>query len=235
MPRLQCIQHVPFEGLGRIETFARVNGFSVSTTRIYENDPFPGPESFDWLVVMGGPMSVYEENAFPWITEEKKCIDRAIAAHKKVIGICLGAQLIASVLGARVYPNHHKEIGWFPVSVKPRARDQKILRDIPDRFLAFHWHGDRFDIPWGAVHFAGSEACENQGFFVGDHVLGLQFHCESTRKSVELLVEQCANDIGMGQWTQGPSTILSNMHNIREINVIMDTFLANFLNSPIGG
>jgi len=235
MPRLQCIQHVPFEGLGRIETFARGKRFFISTTRIYENDPFPKPESFDWLVVMGGPMSVYEESAFPWITEEKKCIGSAIADHKKVIGICLGAQMIASVLGARVYPIHYKEIGWFPVSVKPHARDQKILRDIPDRFLAFHWHGDTFDIPRGAVHFAGSGACANQGFFIGGHVLGLQFHCESTRAGVESIVEQCASDIGMGRWMQRPSTILSNMHNIREINVTMDTFLANFLNSPIGG
>lgn len=229
MIRLHYIQHVPFEGIGFIETYARQKGFVVSGTRVFENDPYPDNGDFDWLVIMGGPMSVYEDHIHPWISEEKKCISLAILRNKTVIGICLGAQLIASALGAKVYPNSRKEIGWFPVKLTPRARTMEALAQVPATFMAFHWHGDMFDIPSAAVHCCGSEACANQAFVYKKRVLGLQFHCESTEESIGALLENCAADITKGPSVQSAELLKSRMRFVTEANRVMETMLDGLL------
>jgi GMP synthase-like glutamine amidotransferase len=231
MTRMHFIQHVPFEGMGYIETFAVSNGFMVSGTRVYEKNPFPETDAYDWLVIMGGPMGVHDERIHPWIIDEKKCIERAIHGDKKVLGICLGAQLIAIVLGAKVYANPVKEIGWFPVTLTGHARTAGIVKGIPDRFTAFHWHGDTFDIPRGALHIAVSDACANQAFVYGDKVTGLQFHCESTVGSITGLIDNCGDEIREGPSMQTIGSIRSNMGRVMEINATMDAVLSNIMHS----
>ena len=137
---------------------------------------------FDWLIILGGPMNIYEEDKYPWLSKEKEFIHQAIASDKIVLGICLGAQLMADVLGGKVQRNVHREIGWFPVKLMPESKASRIFRVLPEEFMALHWHGDTFELPPGAVHTAESQACKNQAFELGK-AIGLQFHLESSLDS----------------------------------------------------
>src|SRR3974377_365570 len=120
--RIHYLKHVPFEGLGFIEEWAGTNGHRVSATRQYAEETLPGSDDFDLLVVMGGHVGACDDDRCPWLTTEKRFIEQAVEADKPVLGICLGAQLLAAVSGARVYRNQHKEIGWFPVTLTREAR-----------------------------------------------------------------------------------------------------------------
>ncbi|MHC1729836.1 MAG: type 1 glutamine amidotransferase [Syntrophobacteraceae bacterium] len=207
--RLHYIQHVAFEGLANIEGWARDLGWEISCTQLYRMEKLPDPEELDWLVVLGGPMNIYEEKEYSWLTAEKKFIAQAIKKNKIVLGICLGAQLIADVLGGRVVRNRHKEIGWFPVTVWEDGRNSHLFRGFPDEFLAFHWHGDTFSLPPGAAMLAESEACPAQAFsFNSGRVLGLQFHLESSAASVRSLIQNCSDELVEGKYIQGPDDIL---------------------------
>ncbi len=133
-------------------------------------------------------MNVYEEAEYPWLAAEKAFIAAAIGAGKPVLGICLGAQLIAAVLGGTVSKGPQPEIGWYPVELTPAGRELPLFAGFPDRFTALHWHGDTFSIPPGATHVASSAACANQAFaYDGGRVVGLQFHLEETRESLAQL------------------------------------------------
>lgn len=162
----------------------------------------PAVAGFDRLVVMGGPMSVGDTEACPWLEDELALIAEAIAAGKSVVGVCLGAQLIAAALGARVYPNAAKEIGWLPIRLTDQARGLDFCDGLPAEQTVFHWHEDTFDLPAGAVHLAESEACANQAFLIDGRVLGLQCHLESTPASVAAICEHCADDIVPGRFVQ---------------------------------
>lgn len=223
--RIHYLQHVPFEGPGYIESWAMVRGHTLTATRLYAGQLLPPVEQIDWLVVLGGPMNVYEENRYPWLPREKRFIGEALHNGKTVIGICLGAQLMACVLGARVMGNHCREIGWYPVERTLQAAESPLARFLPDRFAAFHWHGDTFEIPRGAVHLARSRACENQAFSFGDRAVAFQFHLESTRESVEQLVHNCREDLTEGPFIQGPAEMLTDLNFFRMINEWMAEFL----------
>jgi GMP synthase-like glutamine amidotransferase len=188
MIRLHYLQHEPDEGPAYVATYAKARWWRVSRTALYTDNRFPPMAEFDALVIMGGSMNVYEEDKYPWLAAEKKFIADAIAARKKIVGICLGAQLIADVLGAKVTRNRYKEIGWFPINFTPQASTLPVLRSIPESMTVFHWHGDTFGIPQGAVHIAQSEGCANQGFVYGDRVVALQFHIESDAESIAKMV-----------------------------------------------
>ena len=152
--RIHTLMHVPFEGLGCIENWIQQKGHIVTFTKLYEEIIYPTSEEYDWLIVMGGPMSVYEEDIFPWLTEEKKFIHSAIDSGKTVIGICLGSQSIADVLGAKVYPNKTKEIGWLEIS---KTNNHPLTENFTNKTTVFQWHGDTFDIPADAVQLFESE------------------------------------------------------------------------------
>ncbi len=172
---IHFIQHMLFEYPASISDWASGKNHSTSCSRIFEDALFPAVDTFDMLVIMGGAMGVYEDDKYPWIPAEKSFIRNAIAANKKVLGICLGAQLIAEALGAKVFPHTLKEIGWLPVEkVEPHALTEKL----PQMFTTFHWHGDTFTLPENAVHLFKTKACEQQGFIYNNHVAGLQFHME---------------------------------------------------------
>jgi GMP synthase (glutamine-hydrolysing) len=207
--RINVIQHVPFEGPASIANWAQTHNHVLTEIHAYQNHSFPSLSNFDWLIIMGGPMNIYEEDKYPWLVNEKDFVRQSIEAGKTFIGICLGAQLIADALGARVYPNSDKEIGWFPVELTPGGTASPLFGCLPHQFKAFHWHGDTFDIPHGAVHLAKSDGCENQAFIYDDRVLGVQFHLESTLQSINDLVSNCKEDITVGRYIQDQNTIFS--------------------------
>ena len=215
------LQHVPFEGLGSIEDWIQSGPHLLGTTRLYRNEPLPEIESIDLLVIMGGPMNIYEETKYSWLAEEKRFIERAITAHKRVLGICLGAQLVADVLGAKVYANADKEIGWFSVEMTEPAPLSNLFTAFPARLDVFHWHGDTFDIPQGAVHVAHSAGCAHQAFVYDERVIGLQFHLETTPASARQIITHCADEIVEGRYIQTPQVMLGDVHRFDVINQTM--------------
>lgn len=197
--RIHALYHVDFEELSHIKQWADSRGHNISITRFYNNDPLPDQDSFDWLVIMGGPMSIHDEAEFPWLADEKRFIQQSILEGKTVIGVCLGAQLIADSLGAKVAPSGIKEVGWMPIQLTKQGLEQPLLKDLPkEAFTVFHWHGDGFDCPQGAIPIATSQAWANQGFIyqtpkhkaLGSWVLGWQCHFEVTRKSMVDMMAQ---------------------------------------------
>lgn len=224
--RIHYLQHVPFEDLANIQAWAEKRGHETSGTMLFRDEPLPDLNGFDWLVIMGGPMNIYEHNRYPWLVREKEFIGRAIAADKIVLGICLGAQLMADVLGGGVRRNEHKEIGWFPVRLTPEAKSSKIFRVLPDNFVAFHWHGDTFDIPPGALRMAESQACKNQAFEF-HRAVGLQFHLESSMDSIDHLILNCSDELSEGRYIQRPKELLSHLDRFSEIRMLMEVFLDN--------
>ncbi|MBO61339.1 MAG: amidotransferase [Verrucomicrobiales bacterium] len=197
--RVHVLQHVPFEGVGCMAVWLESRSADVSYTRFYESTELPEVADIDLVIIMGGPMNVPDEKSHPWLVGEKAFVRSAMAAGVSVLGVCLGAQLIADVLGSRIYPNQHREIGWF--SVEAVAGSHEVF-SFPQRMNAFHWHGDTFDLPAGAVHLARSESCENQAFQVGRNVIGLQFHLETTAETTELMIENCPGDLAKGCYVQ---------------------------------
>ncbi len=173
--RIHFIQHVPFEYPGLIKNWAEEHQYITSYTKVFQTALFPSTEEFDMLVILGGPMGVYEEAKYDWMKAEKSFIKKSIAEKKKVLGICLGAQLIAKALDAKVYPHTTKEIGWFEVE---KVALHPLTDHLPQTFITFHWHGDTFTLPHGAIHLFKTKACKQQGFVYSDHVAGLQFHME---------------------------------------------------------
>ncbi|HKL22205.1 MAG TPA: gamma-glutamyl-gamma-aminobutyrate hydrolase family protein [Tichowtungia sp.] len=189
--KIHWLQHVPFEGLGCIEPWLNKNGHNVSCTRLWAGDEFPDIGNVDGLIVMGGPMGIFDLDEYPWLSAEKTLIKEIIERNKPVLGICLGAQLIADVLGAEVRPSGNKEIGFLPIFGNS---EHKISNDWKT-VTVFHWHGDTFGIPAGAVRLASSEAVENQAFLYKDNVLALQFHLETTEESLLRLYENAKDEI----------------------------------------
>jgi GMP synthase-like glutamine amidotransferase len=207
-------QHVPFEGLGSIAAWLEDRGATITGTRFFEEAAAPPKiDDIDLLVVMGGPMSTNDERLYPWLLTEKRFIADAIEKGTAVLGVCLGAQLIASALGARVYPNREREIGWFPVHppVSPeKTREPAFpIFAFPEECTVFHWHGETFDLPIGALHLAGSRACQNQAFQCGPKVIGLQFHLEITPEGVRDLVEGNPGELTAGEYVQSAEAILA--------------------------
>lgn len=218
MMRIHSFQHVPFEGLGSLAGEFESRRWPVTTTHWYRGERAPALEQFDWLVVMGGPMNIDEETQYPWLTAEKQVIRTAIDAGKTVIGICLGAQLIAAALGARVLPGEHREIGWFDLTRAPGAEQSPLAGLLPERFPAFHWHGDRLELPEGARLIASSEACRNQIFSVGERVLGFQCHLETTPESARALIEHCTDELDGSRYVQSREAIMAEPERFAAIN-----------------
>ncbi len=200
--RLHYLQHVPFEGPGRILSWAETAGAAITATRLYRDEPLPATSAFDLLVIMGGPMSTHDTDRHPWLVPEKAFIRHAIDAGKAVLGICLGAQLVAEALGARVYPNERREIGWFAIQRTAPAAGHPIGACLPPRLTVFHWHGDTFDLPAGSLALARSAACRHQGFVFGRRVVGLQFHLETTPETMQALIANGSDDLRPGPYVQ---------------------------------
>jgi GMP synthase-like glutamine amidotransferase len=219
--RIHYFQHVPFEDLGIIRRWIDSHAHSLSVTQFFLNSTLPKIEEIDWLIVMGGSMGVNDEDKYPWLIKEKKFISEAILQNKRVLGICLGSQLIASALGANVYPNAQKEIGWFPVRVTPDGKSSSLFKIIPQQFNAFHWHGDTFDLPKGARWLAESEACKHQAFSIGENVLGLQFHLEIDAENIDLLIQNCGNELQESKYIQSANQLRIAEKNFAKLHSYM--------------
>lgn len=207
--KIHCIRHEPFEGLAYIEDWIREMNFPLSYTHTFRNEEFPEINSFDLLIVMGGTVSVYEEDKFTWLRKEKQCIRESIKAGKSILGICLGAQLVANVLHAKVYLGAKSEIGWFPLKFDIEAR--RLLPFLPKEETVFHWHGDTFDIPHGAVNIGSSDTTPHQGFIYNNKIIALQFHCEMTPTSLENIVQGTSSELSItGPSVQSKNEIMAN-------------------------
>ncbi|WP_395747188.1 type 1 glutamine amidotransferase [Prosthecobacter sp.] len=201
---VHILQHVPFEGIGSMEPWLRERAASLSSTRFFEPWTLPAIDNLDLIIAMGGPMSVNDEAELPWLVDEKQFIRDAIQRGVPVLGICLGAQLIASALGARVYQGKQREIGWFDIEAVPHAGSAFAF---PKTMRVFHWHGETFDLPAGAVHLARSAACEHQAFQVGANVIGLQFHLETTPQSADAMITHCRDELVEAAFVQSESSL----------------------------
>ena len=187
-------QHVPFEGPGAIAPWLLSRGYDLNTFRWWEQTSPPCLDDVDLLIMMGGPMSVNDTEELPWLQEETHWLSAALKRELPMLGICLGAQLLASALGARVQPNAEREIGWWPV--------QPMETTGRDPVTVLHWHGETFELPEGAVHLEWSEACRHQSFRWGERAIGLQYHPEATQESLDALIVNSRHELQPGPFVQ---------------------------------
>lgn len=226
--KVHYLQHVHFEGLGYIETWLKENNHSISVTRFYETDySLPSVTEIDALIVMGGSMGVYDEDQFIWLQEEKTFIKNCIQADKKVLGICLGAQLIADCLGAKVTQAAHKEIGWSSVKPTEECKQLSWFYDLFKRNpTVFHWHGDKFEIPDNRTsNLLISEANDNQAFCYNNNLIGLQFHLEVTEETTTLMLENGVSELENKPFVQPVAEIQNGTKYILHCNEIMSEIL----------
>ncbi len=227
--RIHYLQHVAVEGLGSMETALRTLGHVLSCTRLFANDPMPAQRDFDALIIMGGPMGVYDEATLPWLVTEKQFIQQTVAAGKRVLGICLGAQLLAEVLGGRVFKNAYREIGWWPVTRRAECAGAALAADFPAEAEVFHWHGDTFTLPQGAQLLASSSACCHQGFVWNQRVLALQFHLETTQLDVQTWLAQDTDELDGSRYVQTAQAMLASPERFVAANQLMRVLLGRWL------
>jgi GMP synthase (glutamine-hydrolysing) len=186
---LYFFQHDPLESPGYILDWAHERRHKCELVNFYDDDVLPDFTRVDGLVIMGGPMNIYDDEEYTWLETERDFVKRCILSGKKVFGICLGSQMIADALGSLIKRNAHAEIGWFKVRIDKQKLSKKYKGVFPDDFVTLHWHSDTFDLPENAVGFASSLATPNQAFLWNDNVMALQFHPEMTERGVTFLVE----------------------------------------------
>lgn len=195
---LAILQHVDFEGPTEIENWCRQTETEYKIYRLFLGEALPKAEETDFLVILGGPMSVLDE--LPWLEEERQLILALISQGKPVFGVCLGGQQIAKALGAEIFQGEYREAGWLPI---------RTLGALPEELVVFHWHGEQFGLPEGAERLFASDVCPNQGFVYNGNVIGLQFHFESTKESIESILQNDAAFLDGSTHTQTAAEIRS--------------------------
>ena len=205
---IHCLQHDPEEGPGGIAEWAEARGVAIRAAHLYRRDPEPAFAAGDWLVVLGGGMNVYETNRFPFLDVERRIIRESIDAGRVVLGICLGSQLLADVLGGPVTRNAEPEIGWHTVRKTDEGRESPLFAGFPDEAEVFQWHGDTWALPPGAVRVMGSEGCANQAFVLGDRTVGIQFHPEMTPGIARAVADAAEESACSGTYVQPKDEIL---------------------------
>ncbi len=202
--RAMALLHLEHEGLGLLRPILEAQGWAIAETNLWKGDALPRLGDFDMLIPMGGAMNADEDGRYPWLGPEKRLIAEAIGKGKRVLGICLGAQLIARALGAPVQPMGYKEIGWFPITYRADRIDLFPTLRPGDGFGVAHWHGDTFDLPPDCDHLFASEACAQQGFALkGAPVVGLQFHLELDAPMLDSFIAHSQEELAEpGPWVQ---------------------------------
>jgi GMP synthase-like glutamine amidotransferase len=229
--RLHCLQHEPHEGPGLVASWCRTHGHGLAcheVAGVAAGESFPEMHDDDALLVMGGGMGANDDGRYPWLTAEKRFIEECARAGRRVIGICLGAQLIASVLGAPVYRNRQKEIGWHPIVLTAAGTASPLFAGCPSSFPVFHWHGDTFDLPAGAVHLASSAATPHQAFLAGERVLGLQFHLETDAALIERFMAGGRAELVAGDFVQEAEEIRLGFRHLDAVHGYLDRLLDVF-------
>ncbi len=198
MPRVLVFRHVPHEHLGYIATSLELHGIDYSYVDLVldpeQELPYPVHES-DGIISMGGPMSANDPDA--WVQQEMRYLAQAMTRSKPILGVCLGSQIVARTAGARVFRNREKEIGWFPVYPRPEGAQDALLGGFGQREEVFHWHGETFDLPAGAVWLASSDRCAHQAYRIGTTVYGLQFHLEVSPEMIQDWLREDSNEGGL--------------------------------------
>jgi GMP synthase (glutamine-hydrolysing) len=225
--RIHSLLHAKHEDIGAIAQWIEHHGHAYASTNLYLNEELPAYEDFDMLIVMGGPMSVNDEERYKWLSSEKKFVKEAIERGKYVTGICLGAQIIAAALGAKISLCEHKEIGWFPVK-KAMWLAHPVADFLPFYYTTFHWHGETFDIPQGAKRIMTSEACENQAFIYGNNVAAFQYHMEITPEIIEGFVLNGTKELIKDKYVQTSQEITAMLHMTHENNLYLFRVLDYF-------
>ncbi len=198
--RLQMFEHMPSKVDCNITRWAEINGQELSRTKVNQGQSMPDLDSFDWLIVMGGPQSAWEYEKYPWLKPERDFIRHSIEAGKIVLAICFGVQILAEALESRAFRNEHREFGWHDVSVLPEGRKSFLFYDIPDTFVTWHSHSDHYELPQDCVSLAESGPSPNQAFMHNSQpIVGLQFHPETT---IELA--HTSLDNYKAAWKDGP-------------------------------
>jgi GMP synthase-like glutamine amidotransferase len=230
--KIAALFHVSFEKLGLIEDWILEKGYSLTEYHLYNNPRLPHIHEFDMLIVMGGPMSVNDENRFPWLVSEKELIRGCRVSEKPVLGVCLGAQLIASAMGSRVYPGMHTEIGWFPVEFNQGEEARKLFPALPVKTTVFHWHGDTFDLPTDAILLGSSEITTVQAYIAYEKLLALQFHLEMKPENISLMINHADEEPVSSPYIQEVSELSAGLTNLSENKALLEIFL-NYLESQV--
>lgn len=222
---IHVFQHVDFEHPGHIAIWAEKNGHKMSFSQLWQ-EPVQQEnlDKSDMLLVMGGPMGIFDYDKYAWLKLEKDYIAQYLDSGRKIMGVCLGAQLLADVMGAMVYPGKASEIGWMPLSF---LNDEKL----PESQIVMHWHGDTFDIPFGATCIAASELTPNQGFVLGNQVLALQFHIEMTEETLAAMVKHCGDELQKSDFVQTKDEILEGAKFLPACQDLLDNWLDRFTKS----
>ncbi|HEY1802407.1 MAG TPA: type 1 glutamine amidotransferase [Terriglobales bacterium] len=208
-PQVLVLQHARSEGLGTIEDALRGSGHSFKYLRTFEGETIPkNAGNLSGLVIMGGPMGVYEHAKYPFLKDEMKLIESFLKEGKPILGVCLGSQLLASALGAEVKKGPRKEIGWYQIHLNANAWEDRLWKGQPRSFTAYHWHGDIFDLPTDAVPLASSDLTALQAFRHGENIYGLLFHMEVTREQIQTMLQEFSEEIAQEK-LDGPGILAS--------------------------
>ncbi|ANJ72777.1 glutamine amidotransferase [Ralstonia insidiosa] len=191
-----ALRHVPFEHLGILQPLLEARGYAVRYVDVgVQSVPADDMATADLLIVLGGPIGAYDDAMYPFVRDEAEAIAQRLAARRPLLGICLGAQLMARALGAAVTPMGVKEIGFAPVTLTADGLNSP-LAPLADGTPVLHWHGDRYDLPPDARRLASTATCAEQAFAIGDHALGLQFHLEANLDELEAWLIGHAAELG---------------------------------------
>ncbi len=227
---IHWLQHVPFEGLGRLAGEIVHRGHTLSCSRLYLQEALPSLSAFDMLIIMGGPMNIFDDADHPWLVEERQFIRQCVERHKTVLGVCLGAQLLADALGGTVYANTEREIGWYEIN-RSGSLPEPLAAILPSRLTVLHWHGDTFSLPPEAVHLYSSAACANQAFIAHDRMVGLQFHLEMAQRELQILADHCGEELQPGRWVQDRRELLAGIHHAEMTLPVLQKMLDYLLSS----
>ena len=209
--KVTIIKHIDIEGPGTIGDCLDDKNIPYNVIDIFNGEPLPDSLSdVSSVIVLGGPMNVYEEDKYPFLKQEDEFLKEVIEKDLPTLGFCLGAQLIAKAKGARVKQNHQKEIGWFKVSLADNGSNDPLFQGFQREFDVFQWHGDTFDIPDGAVKLAESELCPNQAFRIGSNIYGLQFHVEVTDEMIYQWIDAYRDEINSLKGLVDPDQIIAD-------------------------
>ncbi|HTM64453.1 MAG TPA: GMP synthase [Gammaproteobacteria bacterium] len=221
--KILFVTHASFEQPGSIEAWAKRHNHNTSEVRPYLGEFLPVIDDFDMMVLMGGPQSPIEIEKFPYLIDEIELVKQALKQKKRILGVCLGAQLITEALGANTERSPNKEIGMYPVELLADAASDPVFGMFPASFDVMHWHSDMPGLADGVVLLAKSEGCTRQIFRYGDRVYGFQCHFELTKELVEAMIKHCNDDLIAGKYVMSPEQLMALDY--RAINAQMDKLL----------
>ena len=220
------LQHQEHIDAANVARWAQTReGVVYTGTQLYRDEPLPALDTVDLLVVPGGAMSVYQEKEYSWLRREKEFVSQALSQRIPVLGLCFGAQLLAEILGGRVYKNTHREFGWHEVRRLKTTAATPFSSCFPERFDAFHWHSDVFDLPHSAIRLAESDVTPNQAFVYDELAYGCQFHPEVSEDCITLLIQYAGYQLEPGPKVQEASAMLPAPHALAASYALLEAML----------